>query len=337
MNMKGIGQFSTVLIVSALSACGGGGGGDGIGTLNVAVTDAPVDGVTEVWVEFDGYTLKPSDDDDVECLEMQPIEEEEIDAAECETDGDGQVKYTFDTPRSINLKELTNGKTELLFEQDVPAGRYNWIKLHVNAEFDGVFDSYVVEDGGGQVELRVPPDRLKLGNHFTVTANGNSTFVIEWNLRMGLTDPVGQPGYKLQPSLRITDMTEWGTIAGMVDMNLLPPVNQSCTSDVNTGDGDVVYVYEGADVVPDDIDGMDSDPLTTADVRLDADSGNYEYMVPFLSPGNYTVAFTCQGGDDAVPDLDMPELPTDDAIEFTEGMNATVVDDATTVVDFAAP
>jgi hypothetical protein len=300
----GMGALATIVLV----ACGGGSGG-GTGTLNLAVTDAPIDGVTEVWVEFDAITLKPMNGT--------------------------QIEYRFDTPRSINLKALTDGKVELLFGEEVPAGQYVWMKLDVNAEFDSIFDSYVMQDGGGQVELRIPPDRLKLGNEFTVAQGGETAFVIEWNLRMGLTDPVGQPGYKLQPSLRITDMTEHGTIAGIVDPNLLPPIDSSCTSDPNSGDGNVVYVFEGLDILPDDIDGILPDPLTTADVRLNND-GNQEYMLPFLSPGDYTVAFTCQGADDAMPDPENSALPVDNAIEFTAGINTTVLDGQTTIVNFDA-
>ena len=270
------------------------------------MTDAPVDGVTEVWVEFTGVTLKPKNG--------------------------AQVSYVFDTPKSVDLKDLTDGKVQLILDETVTAGDYVWMKLDVNADHDNVFDSYVV-DSTGQVEILVPPDRLKLGNLFTVTAGGGVSFVIEWNLRMGLTNPLGLPGYKLQPSLRITDMNAHGTIAGTVDANLLPPVDTNCTSDQNTGAGNVVYIYQGFDVVPDDHDGIAPDPLTTADVRLD-DQGNQSYMAPFLPPGEYTAAFTCQGADDIAPDPDDPGLPVDDAIAFTAGINATVTEGQTTTVDF---
>jgi hypothetical protein len=338
-----MGKFNARLILTAiaaciLSACGGGGGSGGVGAMSVAVTDAPVDGVSEVWVEFYAITLKPANGDE-ECVpeseppEIQPVETDELDT-ECTEEQGGQLTYTFDAPRTINLKALTDGRIELLLDEDVPAGRYNWMKLHVNAEFDGVYDSYVVEEGGGMLELRVPPDRLKLGNHFTVTAGGDSGFVIDWNLRMGLTNPVGQPGYKLQPSLRITDMNEYGTIEGMVSAALLPPVNADCTSNENTGAGNVVYIYTDADVVPDDVDSMDPDPLVTADVKLNVDSGKHEYRATFLSPGPYTVAFTCQGGDDVMPDAEQPDLPVDDQLVFTDGVNVVVEDGATKTVDF---
>jgi hypothetical protein len=292
---------------TSLAACGGGGSsGSGTGGLSIAVTDAPVDGVTEVWVEFDAVTLKPANG--------------------------GQITYTFDTPRAVNLKELTDGKVELLLDEEVPAGNYTWMKLDVNADFDGEFDSYVTEDGGGQIELRVPPDRLKLGNGFTVVQGGQTSFVIEWNLRMGLTNPVGQPGYKLQPSLRITDMAEYGTIEGTVDPTLI--TGGDCTSDQNSGDGNVVYLFQGAGVTPDDIDGIDPDPFTTADVRLNVASGKQAYRATFMPVGDYTVALTCQGIDDTVPDPDEPGLDVDDDLLFIDSANAAVVDGQTTTVNF---
>lgn len=287
-----------------ICACGSGGGGSddpAVGMLKVGITDGPVDGVEEIWIEVDGITLKPANGP--------------------------QQEFLFGTQKTFNLKALTNGKTEVMFEQLVAAGEYNWMKLHVNAD-DGVRDSYVVDELGAEFELRVPPDRLKLGNHFVVTQGGTSSFVIEWNLRMGLTNPVGQPGYKLQPSLRITDMTQHGTIAGTVGTELL--THTDCTSDnSNTGAGNVVYVFEG-DVTPDDI-GSKAGPLTTADVRLD-DNGEQAYSVPFLSPGLYTVAFTCQAADDVIPDEGEPDA--DNAIVFTPGQNATVSHGETTVISF---
>ena len=284
-----------ILSSLALSACGGSSSsndnGSSTGGVSIGLTDAPVDNVAEVWVEFDAVTLKPKEGK--------------------------QLVFDFDEPRRINLLGLTDGRIEILLDEEIPAGEYLWTKLDVNAEFDDIYDSYVVEDSGGRIELRVPPGRLKLGQGFTVLADETTAFVIDWNLRMGLTNPVGQPGYKLQPSLRITDLTEYGTIAGTVDSTLLAPANDDCTSDLNTGDGNVVYVYPGLDVEPDDANDSSPNPITTANVKLNSASGQQEYMATFLPPGDYTVAFTCEGRDDVMPDPDEPDKPVDDDIDFT--------------------
>lgn len=300
-----------VLLSTALflGACGGGSSsGPGQGTLSIQLTDAPVDGVTNVTVEFAGITVNPNDGP--------------------------HIDFTFDTPVAVDLAALTEDNTEILLNGEIlPAGEYNWIRLNVNADCDTVFDSFVSVDTGGDVELRVPSARgLQLGNGFVITANQNTSFVIDWDLRMGLVDPQGSSCFKLRPSLRIIDMTQHGSIAGTVDPSLIS--DPACTSDPNTEAGNVVYVYEGSDVVPDDIDDNDPEPVTTANVRFDSNSGNYEYMAAFLSPGPYTAAFTCQGQDDIIPDDENPQLDADDDISFTPGMNVEVVDGQTATVNF---
>lgn len=303
---------AALLAVLFIGGCGGGGGGgdSGTGQLSVGLTDAPVDGVAEVWVQFTGVTVKPKNGP--------------------------AIDFVFDAPLSVNLLALDETNTETLLNgEDVPAGEYNWMRLNVDAEFDGVMDSYVVEDGGGQVELRVPSGAnsgLKLVSGFTVLAGREASFMIDWNLRMGLVAPGGQPGYKLQPALRIVDMAEYGAIEGTVDTALI--TDGSCTADPNTSEGNEVYVFSGSGVTPDDIDGALPEPLATAKVQLDDVSGNYEYRAAFLPVGDYTVAFTCQAADDLVPDPDNPLADVDDAIAFTAGVDAVVSDGQTTTVNF---
>lgn len=291
---------------AVLAGCGGGGSSsstdDATGTLSLDITDAPVDNVSEVWVQFTGVRLKPRDGDAIE--------------------------FAFDEPLDIDLLSLTGeNSASLLNNETVPAGEYNWIALDVNAQFDGDFSSHVVVDGG-MVELQVPSGNqqgLRLVSGFTVTANQNSSFIIDWDLRKGLTDPSGQSGMFLRPALRIVDRTEHGTIAGTVADALT--MDESCTSDPADGSGNLVYVYEGPDVAPADIDGSDIDPLTTGRVAVDdTAAGAYTYSVPFLSPGEYTVAFTCQGLEDD------PEV-TDDLL-FIQPQNAVVTNGEETEVSF---
>jgi hypothetical protein len=195
---------STAMIES--TACGSGGGGDdpATGVLSLSITDGPVDGVAEIWVEFDGITLKPAN---------RP-----------------QQEFRFDTPRTFNLKSLNNGKTE------------------------------------------------------------------------------------------------HGSIAGTVAIDQLPAL---CNSNPNTGAGNVAYVFEGFDITPDDIDDEPAEPLTTADIRLDQ-----TYRIAFLSPGEYTVAFTCQAADDIAPDADDPSLLVDNPIIFTRGFNVTVQNGVVETLNF---
>lgn len=295
---------------AVLAGCGGGGSssntGDATGTLSLDITDAPVDNVAEVWVQFTGVRIKPRDGEAIE--------------------------FAFDSPLNIDLLTLTGeNSTSLLNNESVPAGEYAWIALDVNAQFDTVYDSFVTLDGGGEVELQVPSGSqqgLRLVSGFTVTANQNSNFMIDWDLRKGLTDPQGQPGMFLRPALRIVDMTEHGTIAGTVEDALV--MDDTCANDLADDRGNLVYVYEGADVDPMDIDGSDPDPLTTGSVAVDdTAAGAYTYSIPFLSPGEYTVAFTCQGLDDDPDRLD-------DLLVFVQPQTAEVTNGEEAIVDFSA-
>jgi hypothetical protein len=86
-------------------------------------------------------------------------------------------------------------------------------------------------------------------------------------------------------------------------------------------------VFAGAQIEPDDVDGADPDPVTSARVRLDDASGSWAYRAAFLAPGDYTLALTC----DAVAD----DPATDDAgIGFPASGQASVVSDQESVLDF---
>lgn len=293
-------------ILASLSACSGSGSQQEAanGRLSLGLIDMPTADVAELWVEFTGVTLKPSDGP--------------------------AFDIDFDAPMDLNLLELTaDNAATLLDGHSVPAGRYEWIALKVNAQFDGTMDSYVVLQTGGveevDVELQVPSgshNGLRLVSGFTVTSNQETSFVIDWDVRKALVRPVGQPGYFLRPALRIVDMTEFATLTGVVSMDAVTATD--CTNDLSLGTGNAVYIFEGLGVMPDDIDGNAPDPVATADVAADA-NGDYRYKA-LLTPGDYTVAFTCQA------DSDAPEA--DDTISFVGTTDVSLANGDMKEVDF---
>ena len=308
--MKGTGKLLAVAGASVwIAGCGGGGGGAGsgptepaTGILNIALTDAPVDDVTVVNVQFTGVTLKPASGD--------------------------ENQIVFDAPKDFDLLTLTGGMTaELLSDTEVPAGEYNWVRLAVNAEFDNVFDSYAMKSTGEEIELRVPggsQSGLKLVSGFTVTEDQPTHLVIDWDLRKALSDPLGQPGYHLRPALRVTDMALYGTLSGTVADALA--TDASCTNDLVAQTGNAVYIYDEMTVTPGDIGDAENDPFTTATVAQD-EADAYTYEIIFLPVGKYTAAFTCQANDD-VSDVD------DDDIAFSPLQSFAIEDGVTKILDF---
>lgn len=297
--------LSAGLITCLISACGGGGAPEPVGVINISLTDAPIDDVSEVNVQFTGVTLKPADGDAIE--------------------------FVFDNPKDFDLLTLTDGVTaELLPDTTVPVGNYNWIRLAVNAEFDNVYDSYAIVPTG-QVELRVPSGSqsgLKLVSGFTVTQNQSTNMVIDWDLRKALSDPIGQPGMHLRPALRVTNMAMYGTLNGSVAQDLLDDP-ENCSNDLAADTGNAVYIYNGAVAAPGDIADAENEPMITATVTQN-EAGDYTYEVNFLSTGEYTAAFTCQASDD---DPDVDEMD-EDQIAFTEPQTFMIDDGMVTTIDF---
>jgi hypothetical protein len=304
-NIKNISQISWMLVMGLLlGACGGGTDntdGNGVGHIDLSITDAPIDGAEQVVVEFTGVEIQS----DL-----------------------GRYTMNFASPKTIDLLALQGGQRELLLEDyELVEGTHAWIRLKVNAEADGVMDSYI-RINGADYELRIPSGAqtgLKLNTPFTVNDGENLDFTIDFDLRKSVRQPRGQtfqgaPVYFLRPTLRLVDASEAGVIAGQIDPLVFNGLACS-TPDL----GYAVYLYEGA-VSPDDMDGVDPDPITTAAVSLNATS-NYVYTLAFVNPGDYTIAATCMA------DLDDAEAD-DAAVVFVGAASVAVTAGVTTTHDF---
>ncbi|MBA3980357.1 MAG: hypothetical protein C0462_07115 [Alcanivorax sp.] len=306
-------RFRTLLLTSALlglAACGGSSGGQATGQVSLGLTDAPVDNLDRVQLTINAVELKPA----------QP----------------GAIRIDLDEPLVIeDLLALQNGAFQaVLPSSEVPAGRYNWIRLYVQA---GADHTYVIDDQGGQHPLYLPGQQsgneqerhLQLVSGFEVPVDGEISLMLDVDLRRAITRPQSGNHYLLRPAMRLLDLSETGTLSGTVADALISA--EGCTSDVNTGAGNVVYLYEGADRTPGDIH-VDEEgepvspdsPLATANVRQE--DGTWAFTLAFVPAGDYTVAFSCQGLDD--------DPRQEDDIAFAGTLNVSVVVDEESVVAF---
>jgi hypothetical protein len=289
----------TALAAALVAGCGGGESAPdaATGRLSLAVTDAPVDSASAVVVRFTAVELKP--------------------------EGREAITLTLDSPQSIDLLELAGGSSRaLLSEREVPAGRYEWLRLIIEAR-QNENASYIDLQDGSRYPLFVPSGSesgLKLIRGFTVAQGSTSNFTIDFDLRKSVIAPPGQaPNYLLKPVLRLVDNLQVGNIAGVVSPEL---IGAACTPQV--------YVFSGAGVTPDDLDAAgspDVDPLVSVPVSLDTGTGDYRYRATFLETGDYTISFTCDGA------LDSPE--GEETLAFVGTRDATVTANQTTTIDFA--
>ena len=291
--------------MSSFACSGGGGGTSGTSTLTVSLMDAPVDDVAAVNVEINALWLKGPGS-----------------AAK-------QLKMS-QTPMKLNLLDLNDKNSAILIDgQAIDPGRYEWLDMDVNADFDGVLDSFVVTKIGGQEELRVPSGRVRLVGGFDVAANQAVQLLFDWDLRKGLVDPPGQPGFLLKPAFRVVDVHELGKLSGTValaTLNATGDPNGCLADDPNLDVGNAVYVFAGANITPDDIDGVDPDPVAVIPVEP-ASTGDYVYHT-VIAPGTYTIAFTCQAGNDN------PDDGQSENIKFVAPVTRTISADMEVAVDF---
>jgi hypothetical protein len=279
---KAVGGAAIALAMTALVGCSGGGGGSGDSpagrsTLSVSLMDAPVDGVTAVFVRITSMWIKP-------------------------TGGPAVQLPLTSTPLDVNLLALTDTNAAILINEAViEPGSYEWLAMDVAAE-RGVRDSYVLTETGGEeeIELRVPSGRVRLVSGFDVPSNEALRLLFDWDMRQGLVYPPGQGQYLLKPAFRMLDVTAYGVLQGTIAAatvgTSLDPATNNCASDdkVDLKVGNVVYVFSGS-VTPDDVDGTD-DPVTTIAATQNA-AGDYVYRT-VIDPGTYTVVLTCEAGND---------------------------------------
>lgn len=291
--------LQTLLVMSAmfaLTACNATDRSNGTGSLSLNIADKAADAADHVYVVFTGVTVKH--------------ENEEPQA------------FEFDEPRRIDLLALQGENFDSLFADEiVRAGRYEWAFLHVVARRGEMDSTIVINDA--LHSLYLPRDGevgLKLSS-FNVPVNQAASFTIDFDLHKSVINPSGFSDYILKPTLRLVDNSEIGHIRGTVNV-----ADFECSEP-----GNAVYFYEGRDAEQYDLNSQrdeSENPITTAPVKLNADTGDYEFSAGFLTKGDYTAAFTCDA------DLDDPEAA--DTLVFKEKQTATVEAGEYTDLEFPA-
>ena len=303
--MKSICQGIVLLAASAgLVACGGSSSSGETGLLSLGVSDHPIHNAQKVCITFDDIELKPA--------------------------GDGPA-FLVDLPETkVNLLDFQGmNAAPLLFQEEVPAGEYAWMRLVIDASLGssgGVGDgssgdpsicdgaaSYILMGKEGNTtmhNLYVPSGDqtgLKLGG-FTVPVNGSADFTAEWDLMRSITAPLGldmgglEPDVILKPHIRLVDNTEVGALRGSVSTDLAGA--DGCTP--------AVYVFDNADENASDI--VFGEQVTSAIPNPVDENGltlRYEYEIGFLLAGSYEVAFSC----DDLTTVELGDVTWVDAVE----------------------
>jgi hypothetical protein len=271
-------------IFKGLAAAGLGlllGGCDGTLTADLG-TDPPADtSITSVQVNLLGLELRKSDGT----------------AATLE----------FNSGELVDLLDLRNGDPMRLFtNEDLPVGSYTGVRLL----FDEDESDNVVTNGDGDSPLLLAEGAYAAVD-FSVEDQQSSSekLSLMLDLRQSLSYDKAADKYTLTPQLRSVPSDDAARIEGVVTV--------ACPLGTLLVPGEAVYLFAGAGVSPDDIDGARAEPFATTSVVRSATTA-LVYSLRFLPAGDYTLALTCYGYEDA--------LGVDDDLLFRNISNVRIGD-----------
>lgn len=286
-------KLTTAAALLALAGCDGSSAPvEQTGFLSLGISDGPID-AKKVCIAFTGVELKGKGAPMV-------VPDPAVDP---------------DFLQNINLMDHQGSNAApLLFNEEIPAGEYQWLRLLVKADMGGTGGngdltessectgdaSYVTLKDNTTHNLYIPSGAesgLKFVNGITIPVNARAEYTAEVDLMLSLRDPmVNGEDVKMRPTVRLVNNVEVGTLTGDVTI----PEGE-CTDPM-------VFVFDD-NITPNAIAIGDApldeeDPIATAIVEPKqsadgaealADPNDYAYTVGFLLAGEYEAAFTCDG------------------------------------------
>lgn len=265
--------------------------------FSLRLTDAPVDDLAKVVVQFTAVEMKRKNG--------------------------GWTLYTLPAPQPIDLLALHGLTTaDLLLHMAIGPGVYKQIRFIVD---NTPMANYVELKTGGVFNLDIPNGSttgIKVKKKFTIPNDRLVSMTVDFDLRKSVKYKKNLGIYRLKAKTRLLVDDDVGVLRGTVNPALL--VAPGC-SDLDADTHNAVYVYNGHNAVTDDIDETstsNNEPVTTTTLRYDGPTGLYIYEAAFLPQDDYTIAFTCSA--------DVEDLEADDNLPFFHTQNATVLVSDTT-------
>ena len=190
-----------------LAACGGGGSAPNTGTMRLSLTDAPACGYDSVFVTVERVRVHQS--------------------GTAENSDSGWSEVVLAAPQRVDLLTLNNGTLLPLGQTELPAGRYNQLRLVLaaNTAANPLANS-ITPTGGVERALTTPSAQqsgLKTNVNLTVPAGQVADFAIDFDACKSFVRAGNSGNYHLKPVLSVIPILSSAgqRIVGFVNPSLL--------------------------------------------------------------------------------------------------------------------
>lgn len=236
---------------------------------------------------------------------------------EFSTSGGGTQTLEFTDSQQLDFMDYADDDNvlQLFTSEDLPQGDYTGVRLLFDE--DELDNAFVTTTAGTEFPMNlVDGDYASLS--FTIEDNDtdSKSFTLMLDLRQSLSFDDDNDEYTLTPVMRAVTSSEASRIEGGISVD--------CPSGDSLSQG-AVYLFDGPDVTPDDLDGSGVEPFATAPVFTSQTGDSFFYALRVVPEGDYTLAATCIGNDD--------DPVTDEDLDFRSITNVELDENETVTLD----
>ena len=208
------------------------------------------------------------------------------------TGSSGTKKLEFTDPQPLDFMDYSqdNNAFRLFTSEKLPEGSYTGVRLLLDVDQDDDEAFVSVSGVTSPFPLNiVQGDYASISFKFEDRENSRESFTLMLDLRQSLSFNDSTDQYTFTPVLRALRNKDIGSIQGTLTVSC--PVGDSLVEGA-------VYLFQGEDITPDDLDGSGVEPFATSPVFSNNNNGPFSYALRVLPEGKYTMAVTCIGNDD---------------------------------------
>lgn len=207
------------------------------------------------------------------------------------TGSSGTKTLEFTDPLSLDFLDYTNDNNllRLFTSEKLADGTYTGVRLLMDTDQSNSEAFVTVSGSTRQFPMNIAQgDYASLSLKVKKNDNSSDAYTLMLDLRQSLAFDNDKKEYTFTPVLRAVRSKDVSSIQGTLTV--------TCSAGDSLSEG-AVYLFQGKNITPDDLDGSGVEPFATSPVFGNSNS-SLTYSLRVLPAGDYTMAVTCRGNDD---------------------------------------